>query len=109
MIEQEGPWALDHSPESLKQGCLPQNIYRISPTPKSILGISHIITKTYQVAEFNQIILICTISMSDNFTKPKRSGVYIRLNILLATCSTLLSFKFDMQHDHLQKKIALTF
>ena len=62
---QKGPWALDHSPESFSQG---EDINPISPTPKSILGITQIITKSYQVTKFNQNILICTISMSDLFT-----------------------------------------
>ena len=54
-----------------------------SPTLKSILGITQIITKAYQVTKFNQIILICTISMSDLFTQPKRPGVCIMSNILI--------------------------
>ena len=48
-----------------------------SPTLKSILGLTQIITKAYQVTKFNQIILICTISMSDLFTQPKKArGVH---------------------------------
>ena len=45
-----------------------------SPTLRSILGITQIITKAYQVTNFNQIILIRTISMSYFFTQPKGSG-----------------------------------
>ena len=60
-------------------------------TEKSILGITQIINKAYLVTKFNQnnIILICTISLSDLFTKPKRPGVCIRSNSLNAQCSTL--------------------
>ena len=58
-----------------RRGRLPQNLNPISPTPKSILGITKIITKTYQVTMFNQNILICTISMSNLFTEPMPSGV----------------------------------
>ena len=36
-----------------RRGCLPQNINPISPTIKSILGITQIITKAYQnIAQF---------------------------------------------------------
>ena len=38
------------------RGCLRQNINPISPTPKSILGITRIITKAYQATKFNQKI-----------------------------------------------------
>ena len=48
------------------------------------LGASQIITKAYQVTKFNQIILIYKISMSDLFTQPKRPGVCIMSNILIA-------------------------
>ena len=68
-----------------------------SPTLKCILGITRMITKAYQVTKFNQIILISTISMSDLFTQPKRSGlVWIKSNILIVKC--------DVQHSLLQKK-----
>ena len=65
-VKQEGPWVLVRSPESLSRG---EDVYHKShsPTPKSILGITKIITKAYQVTKFNQIILICTISMSAAF------------------------------------------
>ena len=56
-----------------------------SPTlNKSILDIIQIITKAYQVTLFNQIKLICIISMSDHLPKPKRPGVCIMPNILIA-------------------------
>ena len=49
-----------------------------SPTLKSILGITQIITKAYQVIKFNQIILIYTISMSDFYIPTKKArGVHI--------------------------------
>ena len=48
----------------MRRGCLPQNINPISATPKSVLVITRIITISYQVNEFNQNILICTIVMS---------------------------------------------
>ena len=48
----------------MRGGCLPQNINPISATPKSNLVITRIITISYQVNEFNQNILICTIVMS---------------------------------------------
>ena len=51
----------------MRRGCLPQNINPISATPKSILVITRIITISYQVNEFNQNILICTIVMSGLF------------------------------------------
>ena len=77
-----------------RRGCLAQNINPVSPTPKSILGITQIITKAYQVTKFNQNILIYTISISELFTLPKRSGVCIRSIILLALCSKPLSLLF---------------
>ena len=39
--------------------------------------------------------LICTISMSGVFTQPKRSGVCIRSNTLLACCVALHFFPFN--------------
>ena len=68
-----------------------------SPTLKSIFGVTQIITKVYQVTKFNQIITICTISMSDLFTQSKRLGMCIMSNILIAKC--------DVYHNLLQKKI----
>ena len=84
-----GPWIAHLNP------CQEERMFTTkykshSPTLKSILGITQIIAKAYQVTKFNQIIIICTISMSDFFTQPKKSGVYIRSNILIAKC--------DMQH-----------
>ena len=52
--KQEGTWALDRLPESLS-GATKYKSH--SPTLKSILGITQIITKAYQLFEFNQIIL----------------------------------------------------
>ena len=37
--------------------------------------------------------------MSALFTQPKRTGVYIRSNNLVAFYSTLLFFKLDIQYD----------
>ena len=45
----------------------------------------------------------------DLSTQPQRSGVFVRSKVLLACCSTLLSLKFDRQHDHFQKKEDLHF
>ena len=42
-----------------------------SPTLKSILGITQIITKAYQVTKFKQIILICTIQCLTFLPNPK--------------------------------------
>ena len=70
------------SPESLLGGEDVNHKNSHSPTLKSILGITQIINKAYQVTKFNQIILICT--MSDLFTQPKRPGVCIMSNILIA-------------------------
>ena len=53
----------------------------LSSTPKSILGITQIITKAYQVTKFNLNILICTISMADILPNPKGQTFY--LNIVL--------------------------
>ena len=47
-----------------------------SPTLKSILVITQIIPKAYQVTKFNQIILIYTISLSDLLPKPKARCVH---------------------------------
>ena len=74
IIKEEGPGHL--GPVSLtwvvvtKRGCLPQNVNQISPTPKSNLGITPIITKACQVTKLkNQNILIFTISLPELFTK----------------------------------------
>ena len=56
----------------------------ISPTPKSILGNTQIITKAYGFAKFNHNILSCTLSVSDLFTQTKRPGMCIWINISLA-------------------------
>ena len=52
--KQEGPWALDRSPESLSGATKYKTHF---PTLKSILDITQIITKAYQVTKFIQIIL----------------------------------------------------
>ena len=65
-----------------------------SQTLKSILGITQIINKAYQVNKFNQNRLICTISLSDLFTKPKGAGVCIRSHNLL--CNVLHFFPFNL-------------
>ena len=44
----------------MRRECLPQNIDPISPTPKSILGITWVTTKVYQVTKLNPKILLCT-------------------------------------------------
>ena len=61
-VQQEGPLSLDSylNPCHEDRG-LSQNLNPIIPTPKSILGITQIITKAYPVTRFNQNILICTI------------------------------------------------
>ena len=75
-----GPWIAHLNP------CLEEKIsttkYKShSPTLTFILCITQIITKAYLVTKFNQIILFCTISMSDLFTQPKRPGMCIMSNI----------------------------
>ena len=49
-------------------------------------------------------ILIWTISTPDIFIQPKRLGMCIRSNILLAQWSTLLFLLFNMQRDLLKKR-----
>ena len=55
-----------------------------SPTLKSILGITQIITKAYQVTKFKQIILICTMSMSELFypTQKIRAQTFELYNVI---------------------------
>ena len=89
-----GPWIAHLNP------CQEERMFTTkykshSSTLKAILGITRIITEAYQIkkgskdqessiTKFNHIILVCTISMSDLFTQPKRSGVCIRSKILIA-------------------------
>ena len=67
-------------------------VTRFGSDLKSILDITQVITKAYQVTKANHNTLICTIAMSDFLTQPKRPGVCIRSNNLIAQCCTLFSF-----------------
>ena len=81
--KQEGPGNLDHSPESLWGGKNVTTKYNShSPTLKSILGITQIITKAYQVTKFNQIILICSIQCLTFLPHPKARGVHKLHNVM---------------------------
>ena len=92
-----------------KRGCLPQNMNPISQTPKSILGITQTITKTYLVTMFNQNIFICTMSMSDLFNLPKPSGVSIRSSILLNLHNVLNVFPCILISNMTFRKNVLTY
>ena len=67
-----------------------------SSTFKAILGITQVITKGLSSHLVQSKYTYLHNSMSDFFTQPKRPGVCIILNILIALC--------DVHHDHLQEK-----
>ena len=73
-----------------------------SPQLKSFLGITQITTKAYQVTKFNQSILICTISMSELFTQPKRSVVCIRPSISVHNVICNITFFRKKSFDPIQ-------
>ena len=85
-LQQEGPLPLDRSSQFLSQGeDFKHKIYTpfLQHLYPSWVGITQTIIKDYQFTKFNQIILICTISISDVFTQPKRSGVCMRSTCIM--------------------------
>ena len=88
-----------------RETCKSQNIKPIYLNPISSPWVSF---RSYQMPVKYVLVLslikryICTISISDLSTKPQRSRVCVNSKCYLVCWSTLLSLKFDIQHDHFQ-------
>ena len=79
-----------HIQKFLSQG---ENINSIFPIPKSILLASF---KEYQLTKLNQNKLICTISMSNLFTQPKKCDV-TQPKMAALHCISIIYFLYYIQ------------
>ena len=89
-----GSWIVYQSPRHDERMFITKYKIRFSNT----FGITQVITKAYQVAEVNQNILICTISMSDILPTQKVRGVHKvkHFNFTIFYTSFLLIFICNM-------------